>query len=164
MDNQLDGKRFRELMDQLHALIKDGFAANDAWASAMWKGLRDVSWNEVKANADRYMARATRDTPLPKPSALRNAPPKIISSGLPSLAQLKAERQAVKHWHELKATDPVAFEVEWRAARAFTAMAQCDDGSEEHQEWTREYQRWGRLRYTSRAEQEAAVRTFLGQS
>lgn len=162
VDNQTDGKRFRELMDQVHALIKDGFKANDAWADAMWKGLRDVSWAEVKANADRYMATATRDTSLPKPSHLRNEPPKILSSGFMSPAQLKAERLAIQHWRELKHTDPVAFEIEFRAARAFTAMAQCEDGSDEHQEWTRQYQRWGRLRYSPRAEQEAAVSRLLG--
>jgi hypothetical protein len=162
VDNQVDGTRFRELMDEVHALINDGFKANDAWANAMWKRLRDVSFAEVKANADRYMATATRDTPLPKPSQLRNTPPKILPSGLPSPGQLKAERDSVRRWRELKQIDPIAFEVEWRTARAFTAMAQCEDGSEEHSEWTREYRRWGALRYAPRADQEEACRNFLG--
>jgi hypothetical protein len=162
VDNQVDGKRFRDLMDQVHALIRDGFKANDAWADAMWKALRDVSFAEVKTNADRYMASATRDTALPKPSHLRNGPPKILSSGLPTPAQLKAERLSVKHWRELKQTDPIGFEIEWRAARAFTAMAQCEDGSDEYADWLQQYRRWGALRYAPRAEQEEACRNFLG--
>ena len=163
MDNQTDGKRFRELMDQLHALLKDGFKANDAWADAMWKALRDVSYAEVKANADRIMATATRDTPLPKPSALRNTPAQISSSGFATPAQLKAERESIRNWRELRASDPTQFEIEWRSSRAFTAMAQCDEGAIEHEEWLREYRRWDALRYRSRPEQEAAVKRYLGQ-
>ena len=162
MDNQVDGKRFRELMDQLHAAFKEGFKANDALSDAYWKALRDVPFTEVKANVERFIATATRDTPFPRPAMLRNAPPKILSSGLPTPAQLKAERDSVRRWRELKKTDPIAFEVEWRAARAFTAMAQCEDGSDEYADWLQQYRRWGDLRYASRTEQEEACRNFLG--
>jgi hypothetical protein len=164
MDAQRDGNPFRELMDQLHAALKEGFKANDALKDAYWKALRDVPFTEVKANVERIIATATRDTPFPRPSSLRNSPAQISSSGLPSPAQLKAERLAIKHWRELKESDPVTFEIEFRAARAFTAMTQCEEGSDEHEEWTRQYQRWGRLRCVPRAEQEAAVTRFVGQS
>lgn len=164
MDLQRDGKRFGELMDQLHAALKEGFKANDALRDAYWKALRDVPYSEVSANVERIIATATRDTPFPRPSSLRNSPAKIAATAAPSSASIRAERDSIRNWNDLKKADPVAFQIEWRAARAFTAMAQCEDSSEEHQEWTREYQRWGVLRYSPRAEQEAAVRTYLGQS
>lgn len=163
MDKQTDEKAFGALMDQLHAAFREGFNAQDGMKVAYWNVLKDMTFREVKANVERAIALAKPETPLPRPASLRNRPSPVAAAP-PSAAQERADRQSARHWDEMKQADPIGFEIEWRACRAFASMAQCEDGSEEHQEWTREYQRWGRLRYLPRNEQEAAVRTYLGQS
>lgn len=163
MDKQADEKRFGALIDRLHAVTSGGFNANEATKAGMWTALKDVDYNEIKTNAERIMAGATRETRFPPPSALRNRPPPFHAPVSSPMSE-RAQRQSTRNWEELKHRDPISYEIEWRAARAFTAMAQCLDGSDEHREWTREYQRWGRLRYAPRAEQETWVHAYLGTS
>lgn len=163
MDARTDGERFGKLVDQLYALYHDGFKAPDAIRDAHWKVNSDLPWSEVKASYDRAITTAAPDKRMPMPGMLRTSPRQGVASGPPSPAQLKAERDSIRRWRALKMSDPVAFEIEWRGSRAFTSMAQCEEGSEEHAEWLREYQRWGRLRYAPRDEQEAAVRSVMPQ-
>jgi hypothetical protein len=163
MDSQRDAKPFAELMEQLCATLRDGFKCSEAMRDAYWNALKDVSFAEVRTNAQRLMATATRDTPFPRPASLRNRPTPGISSP-PTVAQEKADRDSIRRWNELKARDPIAFEIEFRRARAFTALAQCDEGDPDHEEWLREYRQWDRLRFVARDEQESAVKRSLGQS
>ena len=164
MDHLRDAKPFAELMEQLCATLRDGYKCTEAMRDAYWKALRDVPFSEVKANVERIIATATRDTPFPRPSALRNSPAQISSSGFVSAAQLKAERASIQNWRELRTSDPIRFEVEWRAARAFTELAACDEDSIEFAEWQKAYRLWEGLRRVPRPEQEAAVKRHLGQS
>ncbi len=160
MDNQRDGAHFRELMDQIFGVFREGFKASDAVKDAYWNALKDVPFSEVRSNAQRLMSTATKDSTLPRPASLRNRPVQITSAPA-SAAQEKAARDSIRRWRELKVRDPVTFEIEFRSSRAFTAMAQCDDADPDHEEWLREYRKWDRLRYAPRAEQESAVMKFL---
>jgi hypothetical protein len=164
MDARTDGERFGKLVDQLYGLYHDGYKTPDAVRDAHWKVMCDLPWSEVKSSYDRAIATAMPDKRMPMPGTLRTSKKHVDASGPPSPAQLKAERDSIRHWRALKMSDPITFEVEWRTARAFTAMAQCEDGSEEHAEWVREYQRWGCLRYAPREEQEAAVSAVNGKA
>ena len=160
VDNQRDGKRFDELMDQLYAVYREGYKCPDALKSGHWQSLKDVPFSEVEANARRLMATATKDAPFPRPASLRNRPAPVTDTA-PSAAQEKAARDSIRRWRELKVRDPVTFEIEFRSSRAFTALAQCFEGDPDHDEWLREYRKWDRLRYIPRAEQESAVKQFL---
>lgn len=162
MDHLRDAKPFRALMNELSAALRGGFDASDDMAAAYWKALKDMPFAEVKANIERVISTATRETSFPRPAALRNSPA-VIASGLPSAVQLKAERESIKHWRELKVADPIAFEIEWHLARAFTELASCTPDSIEHDEWKRDCVRWNQLRYAPRAEQETAVAKLRAQ-
>lgn len=157
MDARTDGERFGKLVDQLYGLYHDGYKTPDAVRDAHWKVMCDLPWSEVKASYDRAIATAMPDKRMPMPNMLRVTPKHIEGALPPSPAQERAHRDSIRRWRALKASDPVTFEVEWRTGRALTAMAQCEEGSEEHCEWLREYQHWGRLRYAPREEQEQAV-------
>lgn len=163
MDRERDTKQFAELMEQLCAALRDGFKCSEAMRDAYWNALRDVPFAEVKANALRIMATATRDMPFPRPASLRNRPAQGVAMA-PSFEQEKATRDSIRRWQEFRKCDPVAYEIAWRSARAFTALAQCDEADPDHEEWLREYRKWDRLRYVPRAEQESAVKLFLEQS
>lgn len=162
MDNQRDGNAFRELMDQLSSSLREGFKASDEMKDAYWNALKDVSFAEVRANAQRIIATATPETRLPRPASLRNRPMQGVMVA-PSFAQEKAERDSIRRWREFKERDPIGYEIEWRSSRAFTSLAQCDEGDPDHEDWLREYRRWNALRYLPRAEQAAAVRKLLGE-
>jgi hypothetical protein len=160
MDHLRDSKPFKELMDQLCAALNEGFKASDAMKDAYWNALRDVPFAEIKANVQRIIATATPETKIPRPASLRNRPAQSAGAP-PSAAQEKAARDSMRRWREMKQRDPVAFEIEFRSARAFTELARCSEEDPGHEEWLREYRKWEALRYAPRADQEAGVQRLL---
>lgn len=163
MDTMRDSKPFQELMDQLCAALREGFKASDAMKDAYWTALKDVPFAEVKTNVQRLIATATKDTPFPRPASLRNKPPPVTPA-LPDPKHERAERASVARWRELRARDPVTFEVLFRSARAFTELARCDPEDPGYSEWLADFRRWDSLRYLPRNEQETRVRAYLGAS
>jgi hypothetical protein len=161
MDTMRDAQPFKELMDQLSETLR-GYKATDAWRDGMWNALKDAPFSEVKANAQRIMATATKETPFPRPASLRNKPPSLPPP--PDSGRERAERESIRRWRELKSEDPVEFEILFRSARAFTELSQCSADDPGYNEWLQEFRRWDSLRYLPRAEQEAHVRTYLGRS
>jgi hypothetical protein len=157
MDARTDGERFGKLIDQLYACLNEGRKAPDALRDGFWRVCRDVSYEEVKANAERIMATATRDTRFPPPSALRNSPAHISAPGIQA-QQRKVEANAIRTWRELRQRDPVRFEIEFRIAQAETMLAQMSSDDGAASEWMAALIRWRGLRYAERAEQETAVR------
>lgn len=159
MDTMRDAKPFHELMDELCAMLRDGFKSSDAMRNAMWDALKDVPFSEIKANAKRIMATATKDTPFPKPRDLRNRAP-VIEGGPYEARRQAADAFAEQTWRELRARDPIAFEVEFRIARAARELAGMSTLDPGFDEWTREYQHWASVRYAPREAQESAVARF----
>lgn len=163
MDVRRDFPDFRDIMDDLNATVRDGFKASDPTVRAYLDALKDVPIEEIRANAKRFIATATKESRFPLPSALRNRPARIASNA-PDPMREKAERESLRTWRELRARDPVEFEVRFRAARAFYELAQNHPEDPGYEEWLREYQRWHALEYAPRAQQEAAVREVSGSS
>jgi hypothetical protein len=163
MDTQRDFKPFQELMDQLSAALGGAdFKASDARVQAYWKALKDCSLAEVRSNIERIIATATKDTPFPRPSSLRSRPPSM-SASLPDPARERIERDSIRRWEELRKNDPLQWEIMLRAARAARRLLEVGEDDPGYTEITQEQQRWSALRYAPRAEQEAAVRTYLGR-
>lgn len=162
MDTQRDFHAFRELMDQLCAALRDGFKASDAMVAAYWEALKDCAITEIRANVKRIIATATKETSFPRPASLRSKPP-AISATPPDPNREKIERESIRRWEELRKSDPVSWEVLVRAARAARAMLQVGEEDPGYEDAVREQYRWDRLRYAPRAEQEAALRTYLGR-
>jgi hypothetical protein len=162
MDTQRDFKPFQDLMDDLSAALREGFKASDAMVRAYFDALKDVSIHEIRANVKRIIATATRDTPFPRPTSLRNRPPPS-SATAPNAAQEKSERDSIRRWEELRKTNPVLWEIEVRSARSFRRMLELDEDDPGYAEVLSEYRRWDILRYAPRAEQEACVKRYLGQ-
>lgn len=156
MDTLRDFPAFRDLMDDLSAALRDGFKASDATVRSYFDALKDVSIGEIRANVKRIIATATKDTAFPRPASLRNRLPTHLPSA-PDPLREKAERESLRSWRELRAHDPVEFEIRFRAARAFYELAQSDAADPGHDEWLREYRRWHALEYAPREQQEAAV-------
>lgn len=161
MDTHRDFAAFRDLMDDLTAALRDGFKASDASVRSYFDALKDVPIGEIRGNVKRIIATATSETKFPRPASLRNRPSPTMEKP-PDVAHEKAEREAIREWRALKARDPVAFEVRFRSARAFFELAQSHEEDPEHEQWSREYQRWHALEYAPRAEQEVAVAKYLG--
>lgn len=159
MDTQRDFPAFRDLMDDLSAALRDGFKASDATVRAYFEALKDISLGEIRANAKRIIATATKETPFPRPASLRNRPPAQAQSA-PSFAHERAERETQRTWREMRQRDPVEFEIRFRSARAFWELAQCDVSDPGHDEWLSEYRRWQALEYAPRADQEAAIAKY----
>lgn len=164
MDAQRDFAPFREDMDQLCATLREGgFKASDAMVKAYWDALRDVPYAEFHANVKRIIATANKDTPFPRPNMLRNrtlsAMPSVQSASLE-----RAERENVRTWEAMRERDPIEHAIRWRAARAARELVSLSPDDPGYRELEREQYRWDRLRYAPRAEQEAAVRAYLGGS
>lgn len=153
-----DWDGFKALMDELNAALREGFKANDAQLSAYWEALKDLDLSEVRFNVKRIIATATRDTPFPRPSSLRNKPASIAPASDP--LRERAERENVQRWEELRRTDPVGFEIQLRASRAARAMTLLDEADPDYADLARELYRWNSLRYAPHDEQVAAVARY----
>jgi hypothetical protein len=163
MDTMRDFPGFRALMDQINAVVTGtDFKASDAKVQAHWDALRDCSLADVTVNAKRFMATATKDSRFPPPSALRSVPAQL--SAAPDPSREKHEREAVRRWEELRKTDPIAWEVLLRAARAARSLVELGEDDPGYDAAVREQYRWDRLRYAPRAEQEAAVNRYHGRT
>jgi ribosomal protein L12E/L44/L45/RPP1/RPP2 len=164
MDTQRDFKPFQELMDQLSAALGGAdFKASDARVQAYWKALKDCSLAEVRANIERIIATATKETAFPRPSSLRSRPPPM-SAAPPDASRERAERESIRRWEELRKNDPVQWEILLRVSRASRRLLELGEDDPGYQEIVQEQQRWSALRYAPRAEQEAALRTYLGRT
>lgn len=163
MDTQRDFPSFRELMDQLCAALRQGdFKASDAMVQAYWDALKDCTLAEVRANVKRIIATASRDTPFPRPASLRNRAP-AVSAAPPNPNAERIERESARRWDELRKNDPLSWEIGLRAARAARQLIELSPDDPGYDEAVREQYRWDRLRYAPRAEQEVAVRAYLGR-
>jgi hypothetical protein len=163
VDTQRDFIPFRELMDQLNVALRGAdFKASDALVQAYWDALKDCTLAEVRANVKRIIATATKETPFPRPTSLRSRPP-CVSAAPPNPNVEHIERQSIRTWEALRRTDPLAWEILVRSARAARALMQLSEDDPGYEEAVREQSRWHVLRYAPRAEQEAAVRAYLGR-
>lgn len=155
MDTQRDAKAFHELMDELCAALREGFKSTEPLRNAYWDALKDVAISEVRFHVKRIIATATRETPFPRPSELRNHPhPMTRASDAKAEA---AARASIRAWEEMRNDDPIRWRIEVGIARAARALAELAPDDPGYEDWTREYQRWASVRYASRAEQERAV-------
>jgi len=162
MDTQRDFAPFQKLMDQLCAALRGSREAGDPFVNAYWDALKDVHLSEVQANVKRIIATATKDTAFPKPRDLRSRAPVIEGAHDPRRDAATRLNEAT--WREMKAADPVRYQIEIgmaRAAREMAAMCADDPGFEE---WSREYQRWASIRYAPRAIQEATLAKYAGRT
>lgn len=156
MDTHIDFKPFRDLIDELSAALRAGFKADDAMVRAYWDALKDVSLGEVRANVKRIIATATKETGFPKPRDLRNKPP-VIAPTLHDPKRDAAQRLNDQTWSEMKARDPVTYQIEVGIARAARELLALDPADPDHEAVARQFQRWTQLRYARRAEQEAVI-------
>lgn len=156
MDTQRDFAGFRDLMDDLSAALRDGFKASDATVRSYFDALKDVSIHEIRAHVKRIIATATKDTPFPRPASLRSRPACIVA-GAPDPWNEQREREAIKHWRELRERDPITFEIEFGLARAAYQLIGMGADDPGYDEYERAQAKWQRLRYAPREEQEAAV-------
>lgn len=154
MDTMRDFKPFQGQMDKLWAIIRGAKEAPNSYVNAMWDALKDVPYSEVETNVTRIVATATRDTPLPRPRELRNSAPKVVANDPRREA---ADRESERNWRELRASDPIRFQVEWGIARAARELSQLDMGDPGYEDWSRVYQRWASVRYAPREEQERMI-------
>jgi hypothetical protein len=161
MDRQRDFAAFQKLMDQLCAALRGWREAGDAFINAYWDALRDVPLAEVQANVKRIIATATKDTPFPKPRDLRDRAPAI--ENVHDSRRDAATRVNETTWRELRATDPVRFQIEFGIARAAREMAAISIDDPGFAECQREYQHWNSVRFAPREVQEAAVARYAGQ-
>lgn len=161
MNKLRDFDAFQRLMDELNAALREGFKANDAQVSAYWDALKDVSLAEITFNVKRIIATATSQTRLPPPALLRNKPPSLPPA--PNPAHERMERESIRRWEELRRTDPVAFEISLRSARAARALVLMGESDPGYQDALYDMRRWDSLRYAPRADQEAAVNCYLGR-
>jgi hypothetical protein len=162
MDTLRDFPAFRDIVDDLNAVLRDGFKASDATVRGLFDALRDVPIDEIRANAKRIIATATRDTAFPKPRDLRNRPA-VIEAPPPSAAAEVSARRNQLMWRELRARDPIEYEILFRVARTARDLAQLDEADPGYAECAREHHRWNALRYAARAEQETLVAVYLGR-
>lgn len=159
MDTQRDFKPFQELLDELCAALREGYKASDALVRAYWDALKDVHLSEIRANAKRIIASATKETRFPLPHDLRNRPAVVDR---PADAKREAaERLSLESWKEMRAQDPVSYRIEISLALAARELASLAKGDPGYDEWTNEYQRWAGIRYAPREKQEAAIRRWL---
>lgn len=159
MDTQRDFKSFRAGVDRLCAALDGTNAtASDARVEALWNATRDLPLAEVLMNIDRIIATHPKGARFPKPSELRSRP-----ATFPDAKTENAEHANVRHWEELRKSDPVAFEITLRAARAARALLELSEDDPGYREAELTQYRWSRLRYAPRAEQEAAVNAFHGR-
>lgn len=164
MDTQRDFAPFRELLDQLRAALGGGdFKASDAMVRAYWDALKDVTLAEVRDNVKRIIATATADTPFPRPNSLRRSA-HAQRSYVPDVVHERADRSSFVRWEALRKHDVVEFTVQARIARLARDLLELAPEDPGFREAEREQGRWCRLRYASRAEQEAAVTAHLGKS
>jgi hypothetical protein len=139
-----DYKAFKELLDQLYAVIRGGAKAPDSFLIAYWNALKDVPFAEVEANVKRILLTATKDTSFPTPRELRNRAPAVSDCRHES-----AQRLNEHAWRELKARDPARYRIEFGIARAARELARLDAGDPGFDEWTREFQHWVMQRYAT---------------
>lgn len=163
MDTQRDFKPFQELMDQLTAALGNDYKASDARVQAYWKALKDCTLAEVRANIERIITTATKETSFPRPCSLRSRPPPC-SARPPDPSRERIERESMRRWEELRAHDPLNWEILLRVSRAARRLLELSEDDPGYQEIAQEQQRWSALRYAPRAEQEAALRTYLGRT
>jgi len=153
MDTIKDSLAFRELLDGL-SLTLTGFPARDELAQAYWSALRDVRFSEVKANVERILRCATKDTRFPRPAELRDCAPTLERH---SAALEAAERTSAASWDELKRRDSVEYQIQLHIAKCARALACTPTDDITYTDWQREYARWNCLRYASRADKQRAV-------
>lgn len=158
MDTQRDAKAFHELMDELCAALREGFKSTEPMRNAYWDALKDVPLAEVRFHVKRIIATASKETPFPRPRELRNHPHPMTRAD-----DAKAEavaRASIRAWEEMRAADPIRWRIEVGIARAARALAELSPDDPGFDDWTREFQRWARVRYAERAEQERAVARY----
>jgi hypothetical protein len=163
MDAQRDFGSFREIVDDLNAVLRDGFKASDATVRGLFDALRDVPIEEIRANAKRIIATAGPSTRFPLPAALRNRPANIVAPTV-SAANARAEREGIRRWCELRERDRVTFEIEFGLARAAYQLIGLGPEDPDYDEYERAQAKWQRLRFAPRAEQEAAVAKSGGRA
>lgn len=64
-------------------------------------------------------------------------------------------------WQQLKAADPVEYEIQYRIAFAARMVLILPRDNQAYQDWEREYAKWGALRFASRVAQSAAIANAL---
>ncbi len=153
MDTIKDSESFRELLDGL-SLTLTGFPAKDELAQAYWSALKDVRYSEVKANVERIVRCATKDTRFPRPAELRDTAPTLERY---SAAFEAAERASAATWDDLRRRDPIEYQIQLRIAKCARALAATPTDDITYTDWQREYARWNALRYAPRADKERAV-------
>jgi hypothetical protein len=104
---------------------------------AYWKALHDVRLSEVRANVDRLIRAATRDSRFPRPGDLRNEAVSEKSAGAEA-AWRDVERRNEQMWREWHARDPELAALEHGISLAARTLARDDEGSPQYAEALRE--------------------------
>jgi hypothetical protein len=135
MDTMRDFEPFRLELDKLCATF-DRPPAKDELVEAYWASLRDVRFTEVQRNVARILRTATKETKWPKPGDLRDAAPEEGSrrSASHEAACQAAEQRNIRHWEELRATDPELHQIELSIAQCGRILASDDPSTPQYAE------------------------------
>jgi hypothetical protein len=154
MDRQTEFDAFVALMGELAEAFHR--PCTEELVSAYWKALKDCRLSELRAAAQEIIRTATEKTPFPRPGALRAR----VGASTPTDSDGHFQaglRTAVRTWRELKASDPIEFEIQFRIAFAARMIVTLPAGDVAHAEWMREFQHWSALRFATREAKAAAV-------
>lgn len=115
MDTQRDYEPFRNLLDQLCATW-DRPPAKEALVQSYWNALKEVRYAEVKANVERIIRTATRESKWPHPGDLRNELPSTVAPAREAEFH-KSEERNIRVWEEQIRQDPELARIELGLAR-----------------------------------------------
>jgi hypothetical protein len=118
---------FKSELKQLCAVI--GKTYTDAMGQGYWRVLKDVEFREVKANVDRILKSATKDTKFPRPCDLQDHGPGMPRSAETEGALKQAEERCIRNWDERMRKDPELTAIDLKIARTDLMLAREHQGS-----------------------------------
>lgn len=117
MDTQRDYAAFRSILDELCAAW-DRPPAKDELVASYWRVLKDRNLSEIRSNATRLLATASKDTRWPKPGDLIDERT-VMTSGAQDAAHAAIIAKNVANWEEMRRENPA----EWRARLGLAHIA-----------------------------------------
>lgn len=118
---------FREELKQLCAVL--GKSYTDAIGQGYWRALKHVELAEIKANVDKILRAASKETKFPRPVDLQNNAPTIVPTGSDDKALELAIERCKRNWEERLRLDPEMTRIELAVAKTDLILAQQHESS-----------------------------------
>jgi chorismate mutase len=117
MDTQRDYAAFRAVLDELCAAW-DRPPAKDELVASYWRVLKEYNLTEIRSNATRLLATASRETRWPKPGDLIDVRAHA-TTGAQDAAFAAIIARNIANWEEMRRENPAA----WRARLGLAHIA-----------------------------------------